>query len=290
MVKAAQQLHQANGCRRRCEQLKHSFPQPDQAPEAAQRVNMLVAQYGQHITASRDEFRLAESEFAARAFRFPDRVARLVQGAVQSLSEFGRLVNDGAFDKADLQFAKFHDDYRQIVKEGRGWRLADPLEGILRHFRKKKQEEVRKDKYGLSPKDMEAILALVHKRATSQADNTFAVHPPSRLLEHPEIALSEKVIDELDNSVFEVAFQDGTAKMMSLVELMIFTYNLIFLAQQMAELNRMMQVTSLGPRQVDVTLHLSVDEIMRPDMVRALLSKIEFSQEPSDAEPTKQSA
>src|SRR5262249_23055887 len=116
LIKAAQQLHEANGCRRRCEQLKFSFPHPEAAPEAAERVSLLVTEYGDHMKACHDQFREAEAEFASRSFRFPDRIVRFVQKAVDSLSEFGQLVNDGAFDKADLQFARFHDDYRQIVK------------------------------------------------------------------------------------------------------------------------------------------------------------------------------
>ena len=49
MVKAAQQLHLANGCRRRCEQLKLSFPNTQTAPDAVQRVSVLVQEYGEHI-------------------------------------------------------------------------------------------------------------------------------------------------------------------------------------------------------------------------------------------------
>jgi len=288
MVKTAQQLYLANGCRCRCEQLKVSFPYPEAAPDAFQRMNALVAEYGEHIKASQDEFRAAESEFAARSFRFPDKVTDLVKTAMESLSEFGRLVNGGLFDKADLQLAKFRDDYTQITREGRGWRLADPLEGILRHFRRKKKETLAADKYDITDKTMEEIMEFVHKRATSEARNTFAVHPPKKLLDRPEIAQSEKVIEELEDSVFVVAFQDGTARTMSLVELMVFTYNLIILAQQSAEVALMMQaVPSSGAREISVTFRMSLDEVMRPAMVRALLDKIAFSKEPSDPDPEK---
>lgn len=187
LVKAAQHLQEANACRRQCEQMKISFPQAAFASEAAQRVNMLVAQYDEHIKDSHEDFRLAESEFASRSFRFPDKIARLVQKSVASLSEFGRLVNDGLFEKADLHLVKFRDDYGQITKAGRGWRLADPLEGIKRHFRTEKKEDKAAERYDLSDEDMDAIMEMVHKRATSQAGNTFVVHPPKKLLARPEI-------------------------------------------------------------------------------------------------------
>src|SRR5262245_29389428 len=73
MVKAAQHLMLANNYRRRCEQLKFSFPRPEAAPDAAERVNKLVGEYGEEIKASHEAFRAAEAEFAARSFRFPDR-------------------------------------------------------------------------------------------------------------------------------------------------------------------------------------------------------------------------
>lgn len=281
LVKAAQHLHDANTCRRTCEQLKASFPVPEAAPEATQRVAMMAADYGVHVKEARDAFRLGESELASRSFRFPDKVAKLVGKAVESLSEFGRLVNGGIFDKADLQFVKFRDDYGQITKVGRGWRLADPLEGIKRYFRKKKHEAA-KSRYDLTECEMDAILELVHKRATSQARNTFAVHPPKKLLDRPEIAQSETAIEQLDQSVFVAVFQDGTSKKMSFVELMVFTFNLIVLAQQYHDVTRMMLAVPEAPRDIKVSVRFSINEIMRPEMVRFLLSKISFSTVASD--------
>jgi hypothetical protein len=290
LVKAAQELFLANNCRRRCEQLKFSFPHAEAAPEAAATVNTLVEEYGEHIKSAHEGFRDAEAEFAARSFRFPDKVTALTKTAQESLAEFGRLVNSGVFDKADLQLAKFRDDYTQITREGRGWRLADPLEGFLRHFRRKKQDKPQADKYDLTDKAMGEIMDLVHKRATTEAKNIFAVHPPRKLLERPEIAKSDKVIEELDDCVFVVAFQDGAARMLSLAELMVFTYNLLMLAYQSKEVAQMMQAVPSVPREVSVSYTMSIEEVMRPAMVKALLEKIEFSKEPSDPEPEKDAA
>jgi hypothetical protein len=249
----------------------------------------MIEEYGKLLEAGAEEFRAAEAELASRWFRFPDRFSKLVKQAQKSLSELGRLVNEGKFDAADLQLARFEDDYHQIAKDGRGWRLADPFEGIRRRFRKAKPE-IKQSKYELSEKEMQGVMDLVFRRATTQAANTFAVHPPKKLLDRPEIAQAENVIEELDNSVFEVVFQDGTAKMLTLPELMVFIYNLIELSMRATEVFRMMQNVPHAEAQVKLSITMSMEEIMRPEMVRVLLSKIEFSNEPSDAEPVRKSA
>lgn len=283
MVRAAQHLHHANDSRRKCEQLKASFPDPTSAPEAVERINKMVGEYGEYISNSEDEFRKAESEFASRSFRFPDRIAHLAKTAQDSLSEYGRLVNEGMFDKADLQFAKFRDDYKQITSVGRGWRLADPFEGILKRFRKTKDHSEHENQLNLSEKEMNAIMDLVYRRATTQVRNTFAVHPPKKLLDNPKIAQSDHVVEELSDSVFVVVFQDGTTKMLSFVELMVFTYNLIVLALQHAEVGKMVEAACpTGSREFQVSFQFSVPDIMRPEMVKVLLDKIEFSETASD--------
>jgi hypothetical protein len=281
MVRAAQHLYKANQARRSCEQLRISFPNPATAQEAQRRLDEFFKAYTESIKESETEFRLAESEFAARYFRFPDAISRLTQQALGTLSEFARLVNEGLFDKAELALAKFRDDHRQIAKVGRGWRLADPFEGLKAHFKKedRKQEQ---SPYALSREEFKSIMDLVEKRATSQARNTFAVHPPKKLLERPEIANSDRVIEELEDSVFVVVFQDGMTKLLSLVELMVFTYNLIILKMQTYEVNEMLRTAPPAETRIQVKFALNIEEIMRPEMVKALLGKIEFSPVASD--------
>lgn len=72
---------------------------------------------------------------------------------------------------------------------------------------------------------------------------------------------------------------------------MVFSFNLIALANQYAEVARMMEAVPPAERKVKVTFRMSIHEIMRPEMVRFLLDKIEFSKTPSDAsgaEPAEQ--
>jgi hypothetical protein len=283
MVRAAQELHQANNCRLTNEGLKASFPDPQKAPEAAVRINNMYEQYTAHICESQKQFRNAEAEFASRSFRFPDNIVRLVRTAHECLSEYGCLVNEGLFEKADLQFARFRDDYAKIKAIARGWRLTDPFEGIRRRFSRKADDPERESEFTLTKEEMDGIMELVTKRATSQAQKTFAVHPPKKLIDHPEIATSDNVIDQLKDSIFVVRFQDGTSKMLSFVELMVFTYNLIVLGHHQQEAARIIEASQpTGETHVDVSFRFSEFDIMRPEMVKALLSKIDFAESPSD--------
>ena len=78
--------------------------------------------------------------------------------------------------QSEMQLAERLDSGAYLfTKVGRGWRLADPLEGLKRHFRREKGDEKPKSKYDLADKDMDAIMELVHKRATSQAQGCLSV-------------------------------------------------------------------------------------------------------------------
>src|SRR5262249_32804008 len=156
-------------------------------------------------TSSEKHFRDAEAEFGTRHFRFPTSVAKQVKELQETLSELGRLINEELFDKADLQLATFRDRYKRITDTAKGWRLADPFEGLLRHFRKpESREEERISEFELTEKEMNGVLELLHKRVTTQAGNTFAVHPPQKLLDDMTIMESVEVINELKDSVFSV--------------------------------------------------------------------------------------
>jgi len=127
---------------------------------------------------------------------------------------------------------------------------------------------------------------LVNKRATSQSGNSFAVHPPRKLLARPEIATSDRVIEELEDSVFHVVFQDGTKRLLTLVELMVFISQLIFIHFQLRDIDAMMRAASPsgGEAEIKVKMNLNIAAIMRLEMVKALLTKVEFSPVASDDE------
>jgi hypothetical protein len=211
-----------------------------------------------------------------------DKVGRLLHAAKEDLSQLGQCVNNGFFDQADIYTAKMIDHHRCLSAYARGWRLADPIEGLRNRLSNlRKAPEPPLHEFDLTDDQMQQVMTLVHKRATTQAQNRFVVHPPQKLLDNPALAESDNVIEEFADSIFEVVFQDGTYAMLSLPELMTFTYQLIFLAHQCVELERMFK-DSNKPADVKVSLTFAVPEIMRPEIVKALLSKIEFSKEASD--------
>lgn len=300
-VRAAQDLMQANNARRIAEQLKHSFPLPRESklegvrvesefpsatPEVVARVNALIKDYNEYLASSQKHFREAEAELATRHFRFPARIAKDIKSLQESLSEFGRLINHGFTDRADVQFAQFRDQYKAITDTARGWRLADPFEWIRARFRRtEKRPDPGSSEFELTKEEMDGVMELVHIRATSQAENTFALHPPQKLIDNPEIAKSDDVIDELKESVFTAVFQDGTVKLLSLPELIAFTYNLIVLAHEWQQLEKIFAATRPDhPTEFNMSFKFSMRDLMTTETVKALLAKVDFSNTPSDGE------
>ena len=290
LTRAAQHLSKANKTRQKCEQLKRSFPTPEAAKEAAIRLETFMTEYSESVKDGEKEFKQAESEFLARSFRFPDRISHLTKSSIDALSKFGVAVNDGYFDEADVAFAKYTDEYKSILMAGRGWRLTDPFEGLKKRFKKEKAEAPKVSPYELTEKEMKTVLDLIHKRTSSQGHNSFAVHPPRKLLDHPEIATSNDIIKELEDSVFYIVFQDGTGQLLTLTELMFFTSQLIFIQAQMRDIAKMMEAVSpqTGEANIKVRTDVSIDEIMRPEMVKVLLSKLAFSKTASDDSDSEQ--
>lgn len=282
-IRAMQELNDANNRRRTCEQLRRSFPDPSQAPDVVERVNSMVEQYNELLEAGLKECKAFEFELTTRHFRFPDRLAATLKVARDDVFHFGQLVSDGRFDQADIYFAKIKDQFKRIGGYARGWRLADPFEWLKVRFNGwRKQKTPIPSRFALTQTEMNRIFELVHKRATTQSKSPFAIHPPKKLLDNPGIAEADDVIEQLDDSIFEVIFQDGTYAMFSLTELMVFTYQLIFLSSQAAEVDKMFQHVESGEFTVQITYHFREDDIMRPEIVKTLLSKIEFSDSPSD--------
>jgi len=287
IVSCMQHLSKANNSRRKCEDLKFSYPDPNSFPEAWQSIGILHKDYSDAIQLSEKMFRESERMIATRKFRFPESISKQLKKIQDSLSEYGGYVNEGAHKKADLKLAQCRDDYQQITKKAKGWRLSGPFEklnGFLCSIKiNSKNNNVVEDKYDLTQEKMDGVLDLVYKRINNQPNNSFAVHPPQIVVDNPDILNSDNVIKELKNSVFSIVFQDGTKKLLSLVELMVFVYNLIFVAKQQEELSRISQGDH-APfiKNVSVKFQICVNDIMRPETVKALMQKIEFSNVSSD--------
>jgi hypothetical protein len=85
MIRAAQHFNKANNARQKCEQLRISFPNAQAAQEAQLRLDSLFAVYNESIKDAEKEFRIAESELAARKFRFPDKISHLTSNALVTI-------------------------------------------------------------------------------------------------------------------------------------------------------------------------------------------------------------
>ena len=283
LVRTAQWLMKAINVRRKCEQLKRSYPSVAADSEPAHHINTLIDEYAEHVKLAAEEFSNAETELACRNFRFPDNISRSVKLAHTTLGELGGMVNDGFFDKADLHLAKFGDEYKRITDTARGWRLADPLEGMRKRFSRKLITKNDDYEYELTQKEMDAVLGLLQKRVTTQAHNTFVVHPPKLIINDPAVLQSDELVVRLKNSIFTVVFQDGTAKMLSLPELLVFIFNLVTVTQQVEEIESMISASKKpGNHQVTVSFQFSMQHIMQPQMAKALLDKVAFSDISSD--------
>ncbi|MDB5353048.1 MAG: hypothetical protein JWN86_4295 [Planctomycetota bacterium] len=275
LMRAAHHLSKANKTRRSNEMLRASFPDAQAAKEAAERCKRFVEQYAECVKDAEKEFQLADSELEARSFRFPDKIEKRCRSAFGSLQEFSKLVNEGLFDMADVLFAKFRDDFTDVQAAGRGWTPANPCEWAKRRF--KRTEEGPAHRFEFGKREMKAVTELVAKRASSQAQNTFAVHPPKKLMERPEIAASDAVVDELENCVFMVVFQDGTSKMLTFVELMVFVYQLSVLQYEVMQMQTTFAHIVTEEVKLEVKMKFAIDDVMRPELVKVLLRRIDFS-------------
>ena len=181
----------------------------------------------------------------------------------------------------EFGIAKCKDCHREIDRYASGvqWNVAWAW---VRHRSEKEFSKTVKtaERFTLSDQEMKEVVDLLYKRATTQAHNTFVVHPPRKLISNPEIMRADDVIDRLENDVFEIVYQDGTYAMLSFPALMVFMYQHILLQSAVADTLS----TIKRPAEVTVRSQFTVDQIMRPEMVKLLLSKTAFSASPSDGD------
>ena len=279
MLDAAQSILRAKNARESATAIRTAYEGDPNAHDAANAHNQFVSKFESEVEGSEEKFRRVESKLGSRGFRFPDRTKRTLKSMMAALSEAGRLATEGHCARADLELAKFRDQYKYVAKTARGWRLYDPIEGVKGRFRKSREDVKERAEFEMDEAEMNAVLELVYKRATTQAKNTFVIHPPQKLIDRPDIADSDQVIDELKDSVFSVVFQDGTSRMLAFHELIVFCYQLIVLSTHMQELNSMVAaVPSDRPRRFGLNLQFSIDQLMQPEIVKVLLSSMSSRQ------------
>jgi hypothetical protein len=284
VISALQQLVEARRVGKMAQELEIAFPRGTPSEEAAQRIDDNNKRYNDLIQSASDTAKKAERELAAVAFRFPDSVRRCAGKVMKDLFCLGQLVNDEQFDAADIQKAKVEGAYASLMRVARGWRLTSPFEAFRSRRAKKNAEDERavsSGKFHVSRERMELIFRLVHKRLGTQRASSFAVLPPKALVDEPDIIHRDTVIDELAGSNFKVVFQDGTSEVLSLAELMVFVYQVVFLAVQMRDIAEKLGKGGFGEVKVEIETVISIPDIMQPNVVKALLQKVEFSRTPS---------
>lgn len=143
----------------------------------------------------------------------------------------------------------------------------------------KKKEAARDSAFDLDEKEMQEVMDLVHRRMTIQNGQKFMVHPPKKLIENPDIAKNDDVIEQLKDDIFEVVFQDGHHAMIGLSQLMVFAHELIAMHVATREIEQTIPKNAVS---ATIKREICPAKIMKPEMVKLLLSKFEFSQSPSD--------
>jgi len=266
-------------------ELERSFSQSEKHSQALQRADCERRHYEETVANACKAFREMELELVTTGFRFPDKIRKSLNTAAKQLADFGHLVQDRRCDAADIKNGELADTYKAIMRQARGWRLTDPFEAWRRNRKKKGPDDdtsLKASEFDIDSERMDLIDHLIWKRMTAQSGQAFAVHPPRVIVDDPAVRERDSVIDELRNERFKVVFQDGTTELLGLAEFVFFTYQLIFLQVQMADIEKKLQKGDFGPAEVQLTFQVSIPELMRPELVKAVLSKVDFSSVPVD--------
>jgi len=285
LLKTVQMTVEANNALRIAQELERSFADPQKHKQALQRARHERRHYQELVARAQTAFRDMEVELGATGFRFPDRIRKSLTKAAKQLAEFGRLVQNERCDAADVKNGQLADAYKALMRQARGWRLTDPVESWShKRVNKKIEQETPpgKGEFEIKPERMRRIGQLVYRRLTDQASQSFAVHAPKQILDDPGVLTRESIIEELRDKHFKVVFQEGSAEVLSLPELVCFIYELIFLQVETRDVVHKLDKGGFGPTQIELTLEISVPELMRPEVVKAILSKVEFSSVPCE--------
>ena len=100
----------------------------------------------------------------------------------------------------------------------------------------------------------------------------YKVFPPREVIDDPAVLQRGDIVDRLADTKWWLRFKDGREEILTLVELMCLTYEMIAVKIQLDEAREQGGLTG----EINVSFKLPVEQIMTPDGVRTLLSKIEL--------------
>jgi hypothetical protein len=129
----------------------------------------------------------------------------------------------------------------------------------------------------INHEQMNKILGLIDKRIRKFPDSQYEVRPPRIFRDDPAIAQRTDVVAVLKGTIFVIKWPDDSIDRVSFEELMVMTSEMIRLALSLREFQE--QAKDLKNAEVHLKLNtmISPAAILKPDVVRVLLSKIEFS-------------
>ena len=300
LLQASQDLLSANQTKRRIEQLKHSYPDrpptiiigvereepfPPRTKKIVDGVNQKVERYNRLIASAEVKFREAEAEFGAGQFRLPPKIASQLKELKNIVGDLSRLVNDGLFSKADVRLAEFGSQYQVLERSARGWQLENTIEGVLKRLRGTKMPPAESsDSDDLTKAEMDEVCDLLQIIKCSALPSSFAIHPPSEVLECEAILEADDLVERLSDAAFSIVLHDGDERLLSLPQLMAFVFNWVEMEIRERELEKMLKAAKpTGPQTVTVTTKFSMKQLMEPTMVKTLLSFVRFSNATSDA-------
>jgi len=286
------QLQDANNNRRKSEVCRRSLPDGGIDQATRRRIDNLVEEYGQNLTAADSSCKSMEKKLGATAFRFPKAMRDALAEVLDKLLELGRMVNEGQCNAADIQSGQVMGAYHTVCRMAEGWqkylRLPRVLLGVLTKKAEKAMERIRQD--SIPPKSecviglerIDAIGNVLQKVLGPERCHPFAVHPPQAVVDDSSKLGENLDVMALKDTQFKIVFHDGSRYALTFHELLFFVHQLVFLTVHMNDTAEKLDRGGFGPVEVHFRTAVAPNELMRPEVAKVLISKIEFSPIPAE--------
>jgi len=106
-----------------------------------------------------------------------------------------------------------------------------------------------------------------------QQNQPFRVFPPREVMSDRSILRGDDVLDRLRGTQWRLSLADGRHEVLSFTEMMVTAYNLFHLRGRLQELQGQGGDPANG---FDISFNVDLSQIMTPEGVKALLSKLEL--------------
>ena len=130
---------------------------------------------------------------------------------------------------------------------------------------------------GLTDERMQFIYNLVGQ--TFELAKGFKVFPPAEVTDDPAVLKDARIVERLRKTKWWLRFADGREELLTLPELLVFTYNLIAVRQQLDEARQ----RGVQSGKLEINLRFAPSQSMTTEGVQTLLSKITLEGMPDPA-------